>query len=520
MRFYLYSLIFLLLAGFAYGQPTPPGHVADYVTLVWDAGVSSDQTNGGHVKLAVWLAGSPGDFMDLGDGETKAEAWDTNQTGASITEGPGDTINVNAGGIGLITTGTGANVMFEDNGDAATADGNFYVTRVDDNNVTLDGLSYSELAGDQGCDIRIGGAIDGLVSLIANAAGIADAGLYHCTVLMRGNEILPSKVTVGAGGGTVDTRLELIGVNSSWVDDGTQVTLDGGGSITTCLSIEVDYTTLKNVNLTNTTSYPLQVGGAAYFYHYSVINCKADSTAADAVYVSKAGGMFVDCDFRTTHSGSSAVDNLAGSIGFDTCYLETASTTTHCADMDRACNAVNSIFVGGTYGLDTDVYSAAPYAVRNCDFYNQTTSCLNIASNAGTLSVSNNLFWVAAAGADYAITVADAGVLVFEDYNFTNITGNPMYLNGSGAEWQGGNSAKSLWSDTESNLWTDAGNDDFTVVDASMIDGGMPSLSDEGGTPVDGYSTPGAAQLKQTQTGGGGNGGFPATSMLGGLIQE
>lgn len=270
MRFYLYSLIFLLLVGFAFGQPTAPNHTADYVTLVWDAGPASLQTNGAFIRKDVWDAEPDKSKFVRTQGDAAATAWNGSKTGAAITEGAGDTILVTAAGIGQgIIDYTGTNVEYQDSG---TADGNYYVLRVSDNSVTLVGLAYSDLSGDQGCDIRIGGAIDGVASLIANAAGIADAGGFNCDVLMRGPETLASTAALSAGGGSATTVLGFIGVNSSWVEDGTRVVITTTSLLANGLFSydNIDYTELRNIDLDG------GVGKAEYCIYNNVDTANAN----------------------------------------------------------------------------------------------------------------------------------------------------------------------------------------------------------------------------------------------------
>jgi hypothetical protein len=331
---------------------------------------------------------------------------------------------------------------------------------------------------------------------------------------------LGETVMIDSNGGGVNSRKYLVGTDSNYAPlaNGSYCTLDGDGTASICLNATVDYVTIKNIYCHSSTSYPLQVGGASYYNHYTVINCKAASTAETACFISRGSVVFSDCDFRTTHSGSMAIDCFAGKFFATRTFFETASTSVSCIDADRGSSMIGCIVVGGTVGLGlTNNTDIMPYVIAHCNFYNQVTSCIQFAAAAGNALICyNNLFWVADTANDYAITAADPGTLGFEDYNFTNAE-TPMLLNSAASGWLGANSDDTLWSDTEGNLWTDAANDDFTLVDTAMIDDGMPTLGDEGDTPVNGYSTPGAHQLTQTQSGGGSGGG--AVIIGGGIVR-
>jgi hypothetical protein len=251
-----------------------------------------------------------------------------------------------------------------------------------------------------------------------------------------------------------------------------------------------------------------QIANTTLQFGYLFINCKASACYIGFNYNAGTSnrayyGSMIDCV---------SVDNVSTSIVVGGPYYRlnhifSKSISTYNIDCTRSPVVLtNSIIVGGNSGIYFQNNGDTTLSFfSNCSFYNQSVACIHAtATRKNQLVLYDNLFWVETIGADFPVlTTADVFELIYEDYNFTNADATRA------AMLTGPNSQNALWSDTETNLWADAANDDFTVVDAAMIDGGKPTLSDEGGTPADGYSTPGAAQLAQTQAGGGGGGRTP-----------
>lgn len=375
--------------------------------------------------------------------------------------------------------------------------GYYRVARETSSTVILPDVPYSLPTT---CDIYVGGAFNTIAT--AHGTDIMDAASYNRTCYVRGNVAATPAITLSNAGG-VDSRAFWLGATDTWAEQpiGSYVTLNGNGAIATCLTVYGDYITIRGFYCTGATSHPLVIGGASYFYHYMVDNCKADSTATAACYLKRLSAQLTNCDFRTTHSTSGAVASATSGAIFERCTLKTASTTADCVDLARGGSFLDCIIIGGGLGVDIVSYTIWLTTIKGCIFYDQTISCGNITGSAVGVSIYNNIFWVADIVNDYAVTVAEAGILVYEGYNFTNKTTNPMLLNSVASPWRRANSQVALWSDAEANLWVNAAGGNFTpTVGSGMIDAGMPTLNG-------GKSTPGAVQLTQLQSGGGAGGG-------------
>jgi len=115
------------------------------------------------------------------------------------------------------------------------------------------------------CDPNAGGADDGSTKINAwqtlqKAADTATAG---DTVLCRHtdtpDETLAATIDFDTNAGTGTSRINFVGVNTSWVEDGTQYVLDANSSALRCIYINAkSYITMKNFECMNTTGDGVQ----------------------------------------------------------------------------------------------------------------------------------------------------------------------------------------------------------------------------------------------------------------------
>jgi len=456
---------------------------------------------------------------------TNAGWFDSDVIGvADATAANGAALNSNAGGA--VTSGGGANVRITDAfqfgntvvgsyirvdfTDDTHADGIYRVNIVDDSYVEIE-LAYVD--DENVTSWSVGGAVPivdgtcGLQEVLDDNLGSAAAN--DVDIYVTGSDTATATIVADTGGGASGMLKRIIGTNASYVADGTYATITAdsanlaGGPIIQI--VDLSYITFENIHVVVSGDAAaagedgFQLANTVSKTCVSFFNCKATDAYIGINY---SGGSKVA-------SYSHVIDcTSVGSVqyGMD---IGSATTITDCYIITAGSRGIN---VGTAHGVTFDgciiesgasgIYfneNTGAVCVRNCSFYNQTTACIDASAirEAG-LSAFNNLFWVADINADFPI-LNTAGVIymLYEDYNFTNADATRSSM------LTGANSGNTLWSDTETNLWTDAANHVFSVVDADMIDGGRPTLSDEGGTPADGYSTPGAAQLAQTQADGG-----------------
>ncbi len=441
-------------------------------------------------------------------------------SGTGTTQNDGGDVQINDNGnFGLTSVGMYIYVNFTD----VYVDGRYLIIATDSESLATLNLAYT--SDGSVTAFNIGGAVpivDGtfdLQDVLDDALG--SAGGNNVDIYVAGSDTVAATIVADTGGGAATGTLKrIIGTNTSYVADGTYATITADTvNLAGTPIIQVDdisYITFENIHVVvsgdpaTAGEDGFQIANGTTQTRVSFINCESTDAyigfndAGDIVNRVNVGRK-IDCTVTGSVSYGMLVANQNGLI--DRCFIEVGATNGMFVRTTTSITIQNCIIDGGTNGIFFQE-SLPGATVSGCSFYNQTVACIgaNIAKDI-LLDAYNNLFWVATIGADYPILNA-AGVISmnYEDYNFTNADATRASM------LTGANSGNTLWSDTETNLWTDAANNDFTVVDASMIDGGMPTLSDEGGTPADGYSTPGAAQLAQTQAGGGGQ------PVLGGSI--
>jgi len=354
----------------------------------------------------------------------------------------------------------------------------------------------------------IGGAVPivdatyGLQEVLDHAnSSAADQNAY---IYVAGSDTATATIVADTGGGSsIGTIKRIIGTNTSYVADGTYATITADidapwAAGTPVIQIDdISYTTFENIHVIITGEDTPTAGedgfqiantdsGAGVFF----INCKATDAYrgwnhAGATANRSGNTKAIDCvAVGSVHAGIYFSGANTEAIG---CFIEGSGTYGIYSHAGNGVNYTDCIIDGG----DTGIYfgnSGVSAIVSGCSFYNQTVACIG-ASGARDVGLTayNNLFWVADINATFPIlNTASVIFMIYEDYNFTNADATRASM------LTGSNSDNTLWEDDEDNLWTDAANGDFTVVDAAMIDGGKPTLGDEGVTPVDGFSTPGA----------------------------
>jgi len=491
------SIFFLILCSVA---------MADIACLV--GGTSAAALNAGWYDTDQTTAAA----MDAGNGAVvKADTAVAYDHTAGTVERMFSKAGIGAGvEVGMYTYASGTNI---------TA-GRFEVTTVagDDSYIACADITATDDNADS--VINVGGAVPivdatwGLQEVLDHATGSAAANKVY--IYVAGTGTLTDTLVLDAGAGTESYLKYIIGVDSSYaahpVGTFSKLTATTAAIVDAPLvqSSNIRFWRIENIHFERTGD-TATAGEDCFEFLNTVMstdnhffNCKFDSGWIGINYAGSTKGTInshvdtceiVDCV-------SNAIDGINSGGRFVNNYIKGASTII--VEMGGSlCQFTDNIISGGAIGLYLNANSRN-FWIDNNSFYNQTSQCIG-ASDVRTVGISafNNLFWVA--DIDVAEPIeSTAGVfqVYYADYNFTNAdAARSTMLTGS-------HSDNTLWSEADpTDLWTDAANDDFTVTDASMIDGGRPTLSDEGATPADGFSTPGAAQLAQTQAGGGGGGG-------------
>ncbi len=352
---------------------------SDFVVFVWLAGATSSQDNGGGATKAAWDANTPSDFMNTDSGEAIVSVNAVNVTSAA----GGTKLNINHAANVTVITGTIARLDFS----GTYINGYFPVTVVDNNNVTID-VTYSV---DITCDIDIGGAIDGLFSLIDAATDLMDASTYKCDVFVQGDETFTADLTVAAGGGTTSTMLRFLGVDSNWARIvPTRVAIGGGianglldTSIMPRLTVDTGFSLLFNINFVQvdglwvTGNDPVRLMGSAASDQQVYSNCVIDnaSTTNNAIsLVSDVGTLVYNCDLIASGATGNTVCCLmdAGSVVIHSRIISGSSSTSSVGirnDVGLIVNCVFDTVQGLAIFYDANASTVEFHGAINCTFY-------------------------------------------------------------------------------------------------------------------------------------------------------
>ena len=367
----LISLIFLVLAGFAFGAIG-----SDYVSFVWNGGASSADDHGGGAVRTVWDAGSPSDFFNTSTGEAILTVADNS---VNITDNSPEYKLTKTGAFANLVTGTIGFVDFF----APDLDGYFVFVKIDDDNAFLSGSTYTS---DQTCNLRLGGAIKTLGGTINT--DLADAGTVNCDVLIKGNETFPSGDTVASGDGTVTTMLRFLGVDSSWDRIvPTRTTAPGGSKANYLLDtsamptitlganyllFDVDYVQVDGLYFTGTRTFAL--AGTATNNQQIYSNCVFDnaSTANSAIALSAKNNTVVyNCDIIASGaSGTTEAISILNNAHIYNCQILNASSSASSVGIDIGSGEIIGCVFYDIDGTGVRYKSlSTQWVVGHCTFY-------------------------------------------------------------------------------------------------------------------------------------------------------
>lgn len=420
------SLVVCLLAGVAMAQPAPPTlDDADFVSLVYAAGGDSVANNtGAFVKLAVWLANSPSDFVD-GDGDAPFTA------SVTLIDSGGDVLSLQASGTpfsGAIT-GTGSYVDFADDD---TADGWYYVTIDDSNQVTLDNANvFSDFSAPQIATIRIGGAIDSLANMAAK--DIADATNVNCDVFVRENEVATASAVFSGGGGTTTTVLTVWGVDSSWVKNPA---VDRDGTVDATASRLTTTTSLVN-GLIQITDNFIDIRG---------IEMDCDGDGANNAEHAILGGAntesvrIIDCILKEADTSGAEVGGSADHFSFINCKIfgNGQDGAGLGGGIERSSASRGSVAAYGCEIHDNDgagiEIGSDNAIIEYCQIFDNTGDGIDGNENANAITVANNTIY---GNDEHGVTLGAAGLIRIVVFN------NTLVANGvdAGGPWYGLNLA-------------------------------------------------------------------------------
>lgn len=427
MRFYLISLIFMLLVGTGFAAIGE-----DFVSFNWPAGTNSSADNGGGATAAAWQDGAnPDDFIGTqGLAISLAGAWDDSETGCTVTDNGGGLLRLTSvGDFDDVESDTICRVNFA----ATYTDGYFLAIAVDADSIDLAGTTYS---ADTTADCRAGGAIDGLGEIINT--DLADASTVNCDVLIKGNETAGADIDIAAGGGTDTTLLQFIGVDSSWVP--ISLTATSGWPVLTMqgftLKLTSDGITVKTLSVTSTDGdFTVLVTGE---YVSLLSNTIANTGAGRAYRANGQSTVCMNCSF-TANSATTVIQPDRGSVSGCTIKQLGAGDGVQLATGFAGGYLGNNIIYssgGGGNGIFIDALDSAanPVVIVN-NTIDDWDDCIHmdelpdVADDVGSVLIANNILsdWDT-----FGINKTDADdqgpVIINNAFWDAQATGNPTNL--------------------------------------------------------------------------------------------
>ncbi len=278
----------------------------------------------------------------------------------------------------------------------------------------------------------------------------------------------------GTSGGTLTTNdwLSIIGCHPT-ADTGTDATpltlgnyvqIDANGSLGDGV-IKVDGTDnvrLKNIHvLDNGDSYGILFDNATFKYNYELNNVKSSGHNSYALFITDSNTRRIlvkDCVFDDCDGAYLVYDESLYSPTYINCVFK-STVSQILLRHDYGMTIVNCIFNGG----DTGLYAAGnDNAVKNCTFYGQTVSCVEVVVAAILL---NNIFMPALSASDYGVLIT-SGSVIYSDYNCTWAV--------DGAACQMSTAANGDNDIAVNPAFTAAGSDNFEVGSWQLMESGMP----------------------------------------------
>jgi len=172
---------------------------------------------------------------------------------------------------------------------------------------------------------------------LSSAAGVA-AGT---DVYIRGTQVLSASFSP-SGTPSLASPIRWIGVNDSWVAQGTQCVIDcNSGAYSWVVGGTQDYSILKNIKIKDSTGVGFSVSNSAFHVHW--FNCWADNCL-----IGWSGGRFQDLIYcRASNSGSVGFGNSSTVMNYAYCVADNNTSDGWDANGTRNCFQCISYDNGG-----------------------------------------------------------------------------------------------------------------------------------------------------------------------------
>lgn len=389
--------------------------MAEVVTL-W--GVRGGSPAG--VTIPVMIQGGPFDIADIANyAGTNGEAL---ATGSSKTvTNPADFVLTDTGAF----TGLTLDALYIYISTGASAVGWYEIISHTDDAVTFDGTAIdggAAVIGTTDHTYTIGGIgeiddpdVDDKFQALLDLMGASIGSANNLDILLNQSFTVDQSIDIDNIGATITTRHRLIGMNSSFIDDGTQVTIATVTNLASGLLVLdtlADHIVFRNLDLdggnkTDDAVYCLNGGavastGAGTTY----VNCSFHGASSSGVRARSSSMTLVDCDIY---------DN--GLYGFEAVATIISLVLNRCDIHDNTNHGIHARFSAGSF-------------ILNCQIYDNGGAGISGSSSTTDVQLSDNVIY-GNTGDGMVLPSSYARIKFFNNTISGHATANGINLNGA-----------------------------------------------------------------------------------------
>jgi len=382
-----------------------------------------------------------------------------------------------------VVVGAYANVQF--NGYGTYVDGRYEILNIDEVGgvyIEID-VPYDVDITDN-CDGYIGGArpattaeLQDIFDDVTNGSAASnDVNIY-----MYGTATITAQLDLDAAvGGSTNTRWRLIGVNSSYEEDGTRAVITTASSITSLIKITtIDYLEFRHIDFdgNSNATYCIYAAANGDGRYTTFDDCLIHDADGVGIYYNGYGPTLIRCDVYS--------NNTAGFYSSSTTYYVQLIASSFRDNGSRGIYTVLThsfiqgckVYGNGSNGMEVKI--ANDYvAITGCTFYGNTLDGVDITLASDNLVVVNCTS-VNNGGYGYNFDTSTAGGIAFFGYNHASSNTSGHYqisannpTDASFVSFKNGNNVNGTQS--ASQLFVDADNGDFRIkIDSELWGAGI-----------------------------------------------
>lgn len=329
-------------------------------------------------------------------------------------------------------------------------------------------------------------AIGGSLATIQKGfdACASNSGIAQLRLVRDADHVNTSLITIDQNSGSSTFPIQVLGVNTSDVVDGTKTVISNPGAATTVDMIKFDITS-SNIKVTNIHFKGVSGAGrdgiitGTGTYRVMFENCLIDDFHSDGMFITTTNGHFwlINCEIKDC-TGKGTNTNGAGRFNLtaiNTTFYDNGSTGAVVSGDAGAARIENCLFYGnGGDGLLLEGFEA--YCVGST-FYNNTGDGAQI--TATYMTFYNNTF-VASGAYGLNFTAASSAGSVRADYNhYSGNTTNAIFDGSSGVTQANVNlgpfgesnqEGDGVGGDNVALIFTAAGSANFIPISGSVLD--------------------------------------------------